>query len=102
MLSFKKHHIVLWMLLGLFLGCATANLPDYIKSTHPYTRKIAGDEVRITEAVKAVLSSEGWVIAFQVNPSVYERRSGGEDQSKDILLISAPKRTFRGLYMASS
>jgi FtsP/CotA-like multicopper oxidase with cupredoxin domain len=32
-----------------------------------------------------------WKITDQLNPSVYERRSGGEEEGQDILLITYPK-----------
>ena len=99
MLSMRP--IALVVLLGFLTGCAAVNLPDYIKSVQPYTRKMSGDQDRIIEAVKVVLFKEGFEIASQLNPSTYERRPGGEDQSKDILLITKPKKYFKGLYFTS-
>ena len=84
--------------MGLMAGCATANLPDYIKASHPYVRKIPGEYNRIIEAIKTVLFQEGWEIQSQVNPSVYERRAGGEDQSNDVLFVIKPKRDSKIIY----
>lgn len=98
MLKVQIQKIFLWMILGLVSGCATGNLPDYIKASHPYIRKIAGNYDKIIEAVKIVLSKEGWAVQTQVNPSVYERRSGGEDQSNDVLFVTQSKRDSKIVY----
>ena len=98
MLKFQIQKIFLLMILGLLSGCATGNLPDYIKAGHPYVRKIAGNYDRIIKVVKTVLSKEGWTVKTQLNPSVYERRSGGEDQSNDVLFVTQSKRDSKILY----
>ncbi len=94
----KIQILCLGIILCLLGGCASGHLPDYIKASHPYTRKIPGEYGRIIEATKLVLSEEGWEVQSQVNPSVYERRSGGEDQSNDILFVIKPKRDSKIIY----
>ncbi len=79
-------------------GCATTQFSGYIKADHPYVRKISGDYNKIIDAIKVVLFKENWEIQAQVNPSVYERSPDGEDQSKDILFITKPRRYFNILY----
>lgn len=93
-MSFK---FILFFLI-VFAGCATSQIPDYIKADHPYVRKVSGDYNAIISAVQLILSEKGWDIQEQVDPSVYERREGGEDQSNDVLLFTKPKRYSKFLY----
>ncbi len=79
------------MILVLVTSCAP-HIPDYIRAGHPYVRKIAGDYDGIVAAIRRVVPQQGFEIQDEINPSIYERRSGGEDQSRDILFISKPKR----------
>ncbi len=76
------------------VGCSTVQMPYYIKAEHPYVRKISGDYGQIIAAIKGVLYDLGWGIQDEVNPSEYERREGGEDQSKDVLFFTEAKRHF--------
>ncbi len=94
-------NLVLLLCLFILTGCATTNLPEYIKSVHPYSKKISGNQDRIIDAIKVVLFKEGWDIEVQMNPSMFERRSGGEDQSNDVLFVTKPKRVYKGLYWAT-
>lgn len=92
---FKKTLIALLVLLT---GCASAGVPHYIKAERSYVRKISGDYEEIVAVVKDVLYRQGWLIQQEVNPSEYERREGGEDQSRDILLFTEIKRHSRVAY----
>ncbi|MBF0491008.1 MAG: hypothetical protein HQL15_10460 [Candidatus Omnitrophica bacterium] len=88
---------VLIFLLATLTGCSTVQIPNYIKSDRPYMRKISADYDEIVQAVKVVLFDQGWKVAGEVNPSVYEFRQG-EDQSKDILIFTVAKPYPKVLY----
>ncbi|MEI7998485.1 MAG: hypothetical protein WCH62_03150 [Candidatus Omnitrophota bacterium] len=86
------------ILLLTLTGCTTLEFPDYIKADHPYVRKITGKYQDIVDAVAVVLFKEGWKIQRQVNPSIYERREGGEDQSQDVLFFTEIKQHPKVVY----
>jgi len=86
------------LLLVALTGCASVRIPDYIKSDHPYVRKISGDYNQILSSIKDVLYKEGWLIHQEVNPGEYERRDGGEDQSRDVLYFTEIKRHSKVAY----
>ena len=86
--------ILFLIMLVTTLGCATTRTPDYIKPGHPYLRKINGQYESIIDAIKVELFKENWRIKTQINPSVYERREGGEDQSEDVLFFTDFKKSF--------
>lgn len=89
---------ILIALLVLLTGCASTGVPHYIKAERPYVRKISGNFEEIVASVKDVLYKQGWLIQQEVNPSEYERREGGEDQQRDILLFTEIKRHSKVAY----
>ena len=95
--SYTMPRIVLILILMSLTGCASVRIPDYIKADHPYVRKISGDYDSIITSTKNVLYREGWLVIREANPSDYERRDG-EDQSKDVLLFTEPKRYSKVAY----
>lgn len=82
----------------VIVGCSSVGIQNYIKADHPYIRKISGEYDKILASVKETLANEGFAIQEEVNPSEYERREGGEDQSKDKLFFTRSKRRSRILY----
>jgi hypothetical protein len=80
------------------VGCASVQVQDYIKADHPYVRRVSGDFDKIVSSVKLAFGEEGFMIQSEGEPSDYERRDGGEDQSKDVLLFTEVKRRSRILY----
>ena len=90
--------IGLLIFIVILTGCVSVQVTDYIKDNHPYTRKIIGDYENIIDTVKVVLFKEGWQIQAIANPSVYERRVGGEDESKDVLFLTGVKQYPKILY----
>ena len=90
--------IILLVVLAVIVGCTSVPIPNYIKADHPYTRKISGDYDKIMTAIESVLSQEGWPIQDQLNPAVFERHPGGEDQSKDVLFFTAIKQHPKFFY----
>jgi hypothetical protein len=97
MLKIARNFGLLFLVISL-LGCASFQGQDYIKADHPYVRKVSGDFDKIVSAVKLALGEEGFMIKSEVNSSDYERRDGGEDQSKDVLLFTEYKRHSKILY----
>ena len=90
--------VVLISSLMMVWGCSTIQIPDYIKADHPYVRKISGDYPKIVSVIQDVLFINGWVVQNAVSPSEYERRDGGEDQSRDVLFFTSPKRHSKIAY----
>lgn len=88
----------LLILLLTLTGCAGVQIPNYIPADHPYVRKISGNYNDILDAIKVVLFKDGYNIQSRLNPSVYERRSDGGDQSKDVLLFTDIKAHSRLVY----
>ena len=81
----------------LFLCGCTTTVPNYIKSDHPYGRKMYGEFTKIDAAVRNVLVHQGWKIVGQADPSTYER--GDEEATdKDILLFTNVKQHPMVLY----
>ncbi len=82
----------------LLAGCVTVQIPNYIPADHPYVRKVSGNYNEIIDAIKVVLFKDGYSIKSQVNPAIYERRSDGGDQSKDVLFFTNMKQHPKFLY----
>jgi len=93
----RRLSVIVMSVLAL-VGCATVQIPNYIKADHPYIRKISGDYDKIIAAIEDVLYRQGWKVQSQVNPSIYERRPGGEDQSRDVLFFTQIKQHANFFY----
>ncbi len=96
--DFHMRKLLTVVFLLLLTGCSSVRIPDYIKADHPYVRKFSGDYDTIVSVVKDVLYKQGWLIQQEVNPSEYERREGGEDQARDVLLFSEIKKHSKVAY----
>jgi hypothetical protein len=95
-MNFKP--VILFLGLIFLFGCSPLNIPDYIKADRPYVRKMSGDYNRIIDAIKDVFYQEGFLIQSEEQPADYERREGGEDQTRDLLLFTEVKRRFKILF----
>ncbi len=84
-------------------GCATVNVPHYIQAQHPYERTYYGSFNDVLEAVRSSLKQEGWQIAKEVDPNMYERdplHKPGDEQH--ILIFTEIKRAQRFVYTRST
>ena len=87
----------------LLAGCTTIQIPTYIKADHPYTRKMYGDFDHIVVVVKRVLERNGWKIASETHPSVYERSTDEDKETpKDLVIFTDVKQHTRILYSSYS
>ncbi len=84
----------LYVMLMLFAsGCTTVTVGNYIRSDHPYTKKIYGDYDKIVETIRQVLAKNGYKVTGESYPSVYERPVDAHQETpKDLLLFSQIKQ----------
>lgn len=82
----KKFCLVLAVL--LFTGCATVNIPGYIKDDHPHTHLIYADFDTAVAAVKLALNDMGWEVVEETDPTVYEHSAVQEEGGREILLFT--------------
>ena len=81
----------IFLMLSLVLvGCTTLQIPSYIKSEHPYSKKVYGDYNKIVYAVRDVLVRNGWKIKTITTPTIYERTLEG-DENSNILIFTEVK-----------
>lgn len=83
-----------WFLaLALLCGCSTVSVGNYIKSEHPYSKKIYGDYDKILQTIKDVLASHHYRVVSESYPSVYERATDEHKETpKDVLLFTEIKQ----------
>lgn len=82
--------MILVLLSLVCAGCTTLQIPSYIKSEHPYSRKMYGNYDKIVYAVRDVLTHNGWKIKTITNPTIYERTLEG-DENNNILIFTEIK-----------
>ncbi len=87
------------ILLMFTSACTTVNVGNYIKSDHPYTKKIYGNFDKILETVRQVLAKNGYKVTSESYPSVYERSADEHRETpKDVLLFTEIKQHSMVLY----
>ena len=76
---------------------------DYIKSEHPYTRKIDADYGRVYQALKTVLAAHDFEITKEEDPSTYERNEYSErvNKEKSTLIFTDIKKPSAVVDLAS-
>ncbi|HNV24018.1 MAG TPA: hypothetical protein PLH56_05225 [Candidatus Omnitrophota bacterium] len=67
----KKFFCLLGMFF-IFSGCATINIPHYIKEEYSYKKKFDADYEIVRKQIKNILQSLHWEIEGEVEPSVFE------------------------------
>ena len=81
------------MLMLFASGCTTVTVGNYIRSDHPYTKKIYGDYDKIVDTIRQVLAKNGYKVTGESYPSVYERPVDVHQETpKDLLLFSQIKQ----------
>ena len=76
-----------FLVLLCLAGCASVNVPGYIQAENPYKRVMYGDFQSVLQAVKGVLIENGWQIAKETHPALYERNATYGPEDKDHALI---------------
>lgn len=79
--------VYLLPLLALLVGCASINIPNYVRPEKPYRKKFEFSYQKTLKATQEALASAGWVIADSVDPSVYERSVVIEGENVNRVLI---------------
>lgn len=73
----------------LFCGCTTVNVGHYIKSDHPYNKKIYGNYDVIINTIRDVLAKNKYKVVAESFPSVYERPVDERKETpQDVLLFT--------------
>ena len=81
--------LILLTLLMFLCGCASVDVPKYIKDDHPYKKTVYADFDEVFQATVKILKEFGWEVSGTSDPSVFERTaSGGDPQQKQILIFS--------------
>ncbi len=88
-----------FLVLLFFAGCASVNVPGYIQAENPYKRVMYGNFQDVVQAAKDVLIEDGWQIAKETHPALYERNAtyGPEDQ-EHALIFTNVKQMSRLVY----
>jgi hypothetical protein len=97
--TFRFQKIYFIALLMGMVGCASINSSNYIQPENPYKRTYYGSFDDVLEVVRATVREDGWQIAKEVDPTLYERNplySAG-DQGH-ILILTDIKRAQRIIY----
>ena len=89
-----------WILSALIFLCGcTVQVQSYIKSDHPYARKLYGNYDKIVLIIKEVLAQNKYKILSETHPSVYERSSDeNKETPEDLLLFTDIKQHPMLLY----
>lgn len=88
-----------FLVLLFFVGCASVNVPGYIQAEYPYKRVMYGDFKDVLQAVKDVLIEDGWQIAKETHPALYERNATyGPEDKEHALIFTGIKQRSRLVY----
>ena len=92
--------LIVFVFLFIFTGCASLQAPGYIsRIDHPYNRKFYASFEKVTSLFMYVLKKQGWTIANEVDPAIYERDDRYDDRGyQNLLIITEAKRSNRVLY----
>ncbi len=88
-----KNVICAGLLLLLVSGCATVNIPSYIKDNHPHTHLIYADFDGAVTAVKQALRDLGWTVIDESDPRVYEHSAVQQQGGRELLLFTDIRET---------
>ena len=95
----KKSILFNIFVLVCLAGCAGLKVPAYIQADYPYKRVVYGDFLDVIEAVKEALVEDGWQIAKETHPSLYERNATyGLEDKEHVLIFTDIKNKSRGIY----
>ena len=83
----------LLILMSIFLvGCASTQVPSYVKDTNPYKFKLYASYPKSLTATKQALESNGWSIQSVSDPGIFEQEKKKTDpNTQQILLITNTK-----------
>lgn len=84
--------ICLLALLSLF-GCASTIIPTYVVDKYPYKKTFLAGFDETLQATKDTFKEFGWTIARETHPSEYERGAAGQEQARQILLLTEIRQT---------
>ncbi|MBN1869866.1 MAG: hypothetical protein JW847_04740 [Candidatus Omnitrophica bacterium] len=80
------------LLLSL-IGCASINIPNYIRDKNPYKKSFYTHFVRAREAVMKTFEETGWTVESESEPALFERERDLKSGLKQTLIFSDVRQT---------
>lgn len=82
-----------------FCGCATVDIPGYVKDENPYKHKVYANFDQTLAATMETLDDFGWVVTKTTKPSVFEQGYSLEEKDQRIIILTETRKT--SLFLAS-
>ena len=79
--------IMLLFLLFTVIGCASTQIPTYVKEQKPFVRRFYADHQRAKAATLQALVDLGWKVDKELEPQTYEVDPERLEQLENILLV---------------
>ncbi|MCK5214968.1 MAG: hypothetical protein KAR05_06410 [Candidatus Omnitrophica bacterium] len=83
---------LIFLLIGL-MGCASVQIPAYVKDKKPYTKRFYANYEQAYEALNKTLLDLGWEIEGTMDPAVYEQDSSSDLDEKKTLVLTHIRQT---------
>ncbi|MBU1995567.1 MAG: hypothetical protein KKF78_00255 [Candidatus Omnitrophica bacterium] len=85
--------IILILMVFVLCGCATVNIPNYIKDENPYKQKLYAEFDTTLKATVNTLNDFGWEVEEITKPSVFEITKEANKESQQVLLFTKVRQT---------
>ncbi len=81
--------VILLFSAGLFSGCITVKMPQYISADNPYEREFYAGYDQTLDAVIDVLEKTGWKISKKTDPLIFEQNVASDGtEPKQVLIFT--------------
>ena len=87
-----KKFVLILMMFALS-GCASVNIPNYIRDENPYKKKYYSEFETALKVTVNTLNDFGWEVGEITKPSVFERTKESEDENRQVLLFTKIRKT---------
>ncbi len=88
-----KKIILLLLMLFVFAGCSSVQIPAYIQEKKPFNQRFYAGYPRVVAACQQALLDLGWVVEKEVAPQVFEVVSADSPEGENILLVTETRET---------
>lgn len=78
----------LFSLLVFLIGCASIDIPNYIKDENPYRKNFNASYDDVLEATKQALTDSGWEITKSSDPAIYDQSLVLKKEGKQVLIFT--------------
>ena len=88
--------ILLILALMAVSGCASINVPNYVKDEHPYKRSFYAPFEKVRAAADGALAEYGWTVIRESDPALFEvdRASEGGAQPQTLMFTEIRQTNF--------